>query len=285
MARALRSALGVPSPVRNFPSCAAPHHDRLSTPSGPSVRSAEELAAIAEQAEPIVRTYKSAVADIYAEAGYTDFAELVEAGYGCSACHLTHELNRIPTNAELDLTRFDSVARGVRSARMGVEMASTAFIGALSTIETTLGRSALRIRTRNALDPLDALSARAVGEEIASNPVARRAYAQLQARGTDVFLEFGSVSAAAPQGYANRNLNFVVVNMQTHRTVEEAVSTFVHEASHIHRHFRGSATSQLDEVRAFAREFVYEHGRRPTLAERRVIWADVVRNYSHLPKE
>jgi RHS repeat-associated protein len=45
----------------------------------------------------------------YAMQGYTEFAELVEAGHGCAACHLTVYFGHIPTNAELNL---DSYNRG-----------------------------------------------------------------------------------------------------------------------------------------------------------------------------
>jgi hypothetical protein len=61
--------------------------------------------------------------------------------------------------------------------------------------------------------------------------------------------------------------------------------TVVHEASHIRRAFRGARTTQLDEVRAFSREFLYQNGRRPTLDERAAIWEQVRRDYPHLPEE
>ncbi|MCC7385097.1 MAG: hypothetical protein IT384_24840 [Deltaproteobacteria bacterium] len=56
----------------------------------------------------------------------------------------------------------------------------------------------------------------------------------------------------------------------------------VHEASHVHRDFRGSLVTQLDEVRAFSRELSYIHGRRPDLAERARTWAMVKSRYPEL---
>ena len=37
---------------------------------------------------------------------YIKFAELLEAGHVCAACHLTHNINRVPTDAEFDFTRY-----------------------------------------------------------------------------------------------------------------------------------------------------------------------------------
>jgi RHS repeat-associated protein len=69
--------------------------------------------------------YSNAVAAAAAAAGYTEWAELVEAGHGCAACHVTHNINRIPTNEELDLGRYNDVARGMYVARATLEFALT----------------------------------------------------------------------------------------------------------------------------------------------------------------
>lgn len=224
------------------------------------------------------------IADHYAEYGYNAFAALVEAGYACSACHLTHQLNRIPRDDELDLERFDRVAWGARGARLGVEIFAAGYMGAWASFEARLSQISSKITIRNAIDPLDDITVKQVGEAILSDPVARRAYAQLQAHGTEVVLEFGAPElGAATFGEANRRLNRVTVFVRMHRSASEVVSTLVHESSHVHRHFRGGRATQADELRAFAREFLYDNKRRPTLAERATLRAQVARDYSHLP--
>jgi RHS repeat-associated protein len=52
--------------------------------------------------------------------GYIKFAELIEAGQVCAACHITHTLGHIPTDAELDLERYRLVALGMSAAREAI---------------------------------------------------------------------------------------------------------------------------------------------------------------------
>ncbi len=243
------------------------------------------LREVPEVPPPEPFTYDNDVAEHYADHGYHDFAALLEAGYACSACHLTHQLNRIPSDEELDLERFEAVAGVMRKARVAVEVFATAFMGAQASLKVKLSQSSPKIVALNAADPLDAITLKQIGETIASDPIARRAYQQLQAQGTEVYLEFGPPALGeTAMGEANRLHNFVVVRVGMHRSAHEAVSTLVHEASHMHRHFRGGRPSQLDEFRAFAREFLYNQGRRPTAAERAAIWRDVEAHYAHLPR-
>ncbi len=65
-----------------------------------------------------------------------------------------------------------------------------------------------------------------------------------------------------------------------------AVSTMTHETSHgrslrLGRQFG----SQMDEFRAFTREFLVTNGRKPTLQERQQIWQQVQRDYWDKPLE
>jgi RHS repeat-associated protein len=66
--------------------------------------------------------YNNGIADAAAAEGYVHWAELVEAGQGCAACHVTHDLNRIPTDAELNLTRYNAVSYGLFIARHTTEL-------------------------------------------------------------------------------------------------------------------------------------------------------------------
>jgi hypothetical protein len=68
---------------------------------------------------PPRRHYQNAEAARYAAEGYTHYAELLEAGHACAACHVSHFLDHPgpPTNAELDLKRYVLVSASLRSAR------------------------------------------------------------------------------------------------------------------------------------------------------------------------
>lgn len=239
-----------------------------------------------EAALPPRDRYENAVARHYAELGYIDFAELLEAGYGCSACHVTHRLNRIPTDEELDLERFESVAIIGRFARAVAEIGSEAVMGASAQIEKVLARElAEKITVRNMVDPVDPITARKISELLLSDPVAYRSYRQLQEHGTEVVLDFG-LGPSRTMGRAHAPTNTIQIFVRNHGSAKDAVSTIVHEASHIHRSFRGSRSTLLDEVRARSREFLYQNGRRPDLAERRAIWDEVreTPEYDGLPE-
>jgi hypothetical protein len=239
-----------------------------------------------DAALPPRERYENAVARHYAELGYVDFAELLEAGYGCSACHITHGLNRIPTDEELDLERFESVAIVGRVARAVAEIGSEAVMGASAQIERVLARTlAEKITVRNMVDPVDPFTARKISELLLENPVAYRSYRQLQAQGTEVTLDFG-LGPSRTMGHSHAPTNTVTIFVRNHVSAKDAVTTIVHEASHIHRFYRRSRGSLLDEVRARSREFLYLHGRRPGLAERKAIWEEVreIPAYEHLPE-
>jgi hypothetical protein len=72
--------------------------------------------------------------------------------------------------------------------------------------------------------------------------------------------------------------------MRRHSSIKESVSTIVHESSHVRRLERGVFESFLyEEFRAFRREALYlNEGKRPTLAERKVIWEEVKNLYPKL---
>jgi hypothetical protein len=142
-----------------------------------------------------------------------------------------------------------------------------------------------RITTRNVIDPLDPITARRVARRILSDPVALRSYQQLRLHETEVILDFG-LGPARLMGKADVYRNLVTVYVRNHASPDDVVSTIVHESSHMHRFYRGSLRTQLDEVRARSREFLYREGRRPTAAERRTIWWEVEDrpDYSDLPK-
>jgi hypothetical protein len=129
------------------------------------------------------------------------------------------------------------------------------------------------------------IDARAIARSIAADPIADRSFAQLERHGTKVVLELG-LGPSRLLGKADVCRNVVTIFVRNHRSAHEIVSTLVHESSHIHRHFRGSPPSRLDEVRARCRAFLYEAGRRPTRSERLAIWQEVdeLVEYADLPR-
>lgn len=98
----------------------------------------------------------------------------------------------------------------------------------------------------------------------------------MQQQGTLVVLDFGPPHPSGTMGMMHRPTNLVEIYVQRHRSPKEVASTIVHESSYVHRFSRGARATQLDEVQARAREFLFQHGRRPWLAERRAIWDEVM---------
>lgn len=132
----------------------------------------------------------------------------------------------------------------------------------------------------------DAHLVRRVGQELARNPVARRAYERMQKQGVDVRLNFGVPPAPDEYGEFDANRHVVRVFMQNTIGARETVSTIVHESRHVMRALRGrNMYSRAEEVRARLLEFVYTYGRRPTLPERNALRALVNRLYHGLPEE
>jgi RHS repeat-associated protein len=56
---------------------------------------------------------------------YVHYAEFLEAGHGCTACHITHGLGRVPTDQELDLGAYDNAAHGMKVLSAIVEFITT----------------------------------------------------------------------------------------------------------------------------------------------------------------
>lgn len=146
------------------------------------------------------------------------------------------------------------------------------------------GNSA-KIGIVNAQNELDPLLAKRVGMEISNNPLATRAYSQIQKQGTEMKLDFGNPPSNRTFGQYDYNRNKVEIFMQNNGTAKEAVSTMVHESRHVKNKFLGKANTQYDEFRAFTREFLYTEGRRPNLKERIDIWDMVKKNYPDLQME
>lgn len=263
--------------------CTSGHHGQ-----SPPVRPAEpEPSALGLRPDPpdgplpARDHYENLIAQNYADQGYVKFAEVLEAGQVCAGCHLTRLTNGVPTDEQLDLERYATVASLARVLRVTTEIVATGYMSAVSAMEVRVASQSFRITARNLSDGLDEITLRRIGEEIARDPVASRAYRQMQDQGTEVVFEFGRPPPGL-DGEALRFENRIIVYVQNHRSAMEAVRTMVHETSHIHRMYRGNIVNQLDEVRAFSREFVYERGRRPTLQEREAIWARVRRDYADL---
>jgi hypothetical protein len=78
------------------------------------------------------------------------------------------------------------------------------------------------------------------------------------------------------------NQNEMRIYMENNWTPSEAVSTFVHESSHAVRAARGHKIgTQLDELRASRREFLFREGRRPSYLDRLDLWETVKRSSAY----
>jgi hypothetical protein len=229
--------------------------------------------------------YDNAVAAFYAREGKTHFAELIEAGHGCAACHLTHGLNGVPSNKELDLVQYARVALHTKIARDTVELFSFAYAGAVGEF-SRLTSGVAKIGIINATDELGPLVAQRFATKVAESPIASHAYRQLQKNGTELILDFGEPPDPFTMGHTFPYKNRVVIYMRNVVTTDEAASALVHEGQHVQRFYRGMQLgTQADELRSVSREFIFKNGRRPTGLERAQLRAKVASDYAHLPKE
>jgi hypothetical protein len=178
---------------------------------------------------------------------------------------------------------------------MGVTLAAPLAIGKATapgqmtrlnlTFPLRTGQSA-KIGVVNMTGELDPFVARDFGRITAENPVATRAYAQMQRTGTDVTLDFGRPPDNGTFGIFEHQYNRATIFMRNNGTAKEAVSTMTHESSHARRFFRNGIRqpTQYEEYRAFRREFLFQEGQRPTLQERLKIWKETQVRYPRLPK-
>jgi hypothetical protein len=145
-----------------------------------------------------------------------------------------------------------------------------------------------KIELRNSRGELDQHIARKIGELISQNPVASRAYSQIQKAGVTVVLDFGEPpmiderTVEFGQFSVFRNQAKIIIWVQNCVTAFEAAATLVHESSHTVRRLKRDIiiADELDEeFRAFRREFLFKYNRRPTLAERAEIKRRIERLY------
>jgi RHS repeat-associated protein len=133
----------------------------------------------------------------------------------------------------------------------------------------------------------DPLTARVFARLVAEDPVATRAYSQIQKQGIDVILEFGKppTKGLAGEAISGRDAR-VIIYMQNNPTAKDAVATMVHESLHIKIDFQRRLVlyNQREEIRAFTREFLYSQGRRPKKSERSAIELFVEEQYPELEK-
>lgn len=144
--------------------------------------------------------------------------------------------------------------------------------------------AANKISMVNVASELDPYITREFGRVILDNPVASRAYQQLQAYGTKIALDYGKAPRnILGQASVDAFSNDITIFMANNGTARNAVSTMVRESRHIGWRFRGYMNTLQDEYYAFRREFLFEKGRRPTLSERQQIWDKVQELYPKLP--
>jgi hypothetical protein len=128
-----------------------------------------------------------------------------------------------------------------------------------------------------------------IGAEIASNPVAYRAYRQMASQGVEYGVDFVNRPAGLlGEFWLDRATTAARATTYAGNAgdLRQVVSNMVHESYHATRWARGgnSRATMLEEYGAIRRQRLYEFGRRPTAAERQSIWEQVRRDYGHLPE-
>jgi hypothetical protein len=136
---------------------------------------------------------------------------------------------------------------------------------------------------------VDRFQLRDFGSGILKDPISTSSYNHLNKHGVN--LNFDTIhrpvdplSGNTIAGEAFPKLGEVSIYRGNNPTTREAISTMVHESSHIDRHMRGiPQNTRYEEYRAFTRQFLYDEGRKPTLSERKEIWEDINDLYQNLP--
>jgi hypothetical protein len=150
-----------------------------------------------------------------------------------------------------------------------------------------LGRAAQIISDVEPNDVVNKFTIRHFGTAISESELATKVLGRMQYNGISIKLDF-KTRPISSEGYplggeATPYLYRIDIYMQNQSSAKSAVSTLVHESSHIDRGLRGiPQTTRYEEYVAFRREFLYNKGRRPTLQERRNIWQAVNELYTDL---
>ncbi|NTX06599.1 hypothetical protein [Myxococcus sp. CA040A] len=178
-----------------------------------------------------------------------------------------------------------------------VEVAEAPHGGSV-TVPTIAGTGgAARITTNNPGNAVSSLPVEELSEGIgmaySTSRLVERSYKQIQEGSYDVALSYVKPKRLSDGVLVDDNvitgrtdtfkeeIDLYVSNMSSGI---EAVSTLVHESSHVRSLTLGRPTNtQYDEFMAFRREHLFLYGEKPTLDERRRIWRAVTRDYEHLP--
>ena len=140
------------------------------------------------------------------------------------------------------------------------------------------------IRKRNPADNSNQIyGIEDIGNEVTSDPLATRAYNRITDQGIDVFLDSEAPDSTTSGEFYPLDFEVRIYESNNFNT-QDVVSTIVHESTHVDYRFnrRIKDNTQYEEYRAFCREFLYTHKRRPNFKERRKIWETVKELYSNL---
>ena len=126
--------------------------------------------------------------------------------------------------------------------------------------------------------------------QIYKNKVSMRSYQQMNDHGVDIIFKYDSGIDDLAAYYPNsRRIELYPANIEAaalelgHDPAKYAARIFTHEAKHVRRDALGVLTeTRYDEYLANTREYLFQFGRRPNLAERGRIWQNVSSEYSHL---
>jgi hypothetical protein len=143
------------------------------------------------------------------------------------------------------------------------------------------------IRVVGDTDTLDLDLMRLDGETIINDAFLSRTRSQLERYDVQVIYNYENVPAGyfgQTKKYLDGGIEFEVYK-QNAFTTKQSLETYVHESSHAVAAARGREIGTLaDEYQAFRREFLYKRGRRPSLDERRTLFALVQDEYYDVPK-
>jgi RHS repeat-associated protein len=217
---------------------------------------------------------------------YGKFSALAHAGL--SAGGAVPALGIVPDTVDLAMTVAEypfgySDGADIALGMAGIAMTLLPFTGDGA---AAAAKASHRITFTKSVDIVDEGLARRAGQYIADNRTARAYYGSLQKQGTK--LEFASGELGS--GIAGQFFQFenkVTIDLANAAGVEDIARTLVHESTHQRRFFQGRGKrnmyTQYEEFLA-ARNEALVLGRRPTLAERRAIWADVQSRYHYYPE-
>ncbi len=139
------------------------------------------------------------------------------------------------------------------------------------------------IQIKNISTELDLYLLKLDSQAVIDHPFLARVRKQLEQYDVQLTYDF-SLSSYEKHGTTTQTLDGhinITIFKQNAMTVEQGTLAIVHESSHAIAVARGQVIgTQIDEYRAFRREFLFQYGRRPSLIKRLELFKLVQERYS-----